>query len=508
MQVRIAPAADNATIDLIKRRLEDAGHVVAVGLGPLVTPESMSTGAAPDSPGEATTAVIAVVQGDADPADVVRLWTELTEAGRHGLLVLAATTSEAGLPAAVSALPHSGEWIRIQPAAADGCADLLSAVAIASRDPAAGPRAGIPAQERVRKKVRTHAERIRRRLPLPEDRPGTAGETKAGRSIFVSYSHEDRITVDDIYGRLAKEGNHVWCDSKSIPIGTHWREEIEQAICDADLVLVLLSHNVFRKPHYPQIEVDLADTHEKQIIPIFLEGISPLPKGFGFLSGLESVDLHHNFEAGIRQLLALLGQDPGRRSRGARGRAREALAEARSAARRNELGKKAVNAGILGLGVAAAVMGGQVKSMRDQRRREAAEASEQQAERERAYRDTTINLLRRVLHEITLAQKMTPQEYRLEFQPKMMLALGQLRATQPPGPDLAAAHGKVLAALEEVQGELDDVISRLEQEDETAAERAMQRLSLSWVTSLQSSIDGLLKLTSASEQTPGGPAKS
>ena len=166
----------------------------------------------------------------------------------------------------------------------------------------------------------------------------------------MAYSREDSAVVDSVCGRLERAGYDVWRDTKSIPGGAGWRDKIGQAISEVDYVLLLLSFNVIKKPHYQQAEVDLADAHQKTIIPLFMDAVPMPPKGFEvILSGVEYIPLHNSFEDGIGQLLADLGEDAGKRKRRARERARDALTEARDAARLNKLGKKAKNARLSGL---------------------------------------------------------------------------------------------------------------------------------------------------------------
>src|SRR5215471_14835617 len=105
MQIRIAPAADETTIDLIRRCLEEAGHMVTVGFSTVVASPGNSTEAMRGSSAEAAAMLVAVVDSDIDPASVGQLWTELTKAERQSLPALAVITSDSDVPPAVAAVP-------------------------------------------------------------------------------------------------------------------------------------------------------------------------------------------------------------------------------------------------------------------------------------------------------------------------------------------------------------------------------------------------------------------
>lgn len=506
MQIRIASASDQATVDLIRPRLEEAGHIVTIGFSLADAPAGDNSGTSPKGSDEISAVAMAVVNDDIEPAAVVQLWAELTEAQGHGLPILVVTaTAVSDVPAAAAALPHQGEWIRIHPAEDPGCRELLGAITAVSRD--IGVRAGTGGSRHAvaLAKARTGMSRMRTRLPKRDGEQAAEGETAHRKRVFVAYSREDSAVVDSVCGRLERAGYDVWRDTKSIPGGARWRDKIGQAISEVDYVLLLLSFNVIKKPHYQQAEIDLADAHQKTIIPLLIDTVPMPPKGFEvILSGVEYIPLHNSFEDGIGQLLADLGEDAGKRKRRARERARDALTEARDAARRNQLGKKAKNAALVGLGVTVAALGAALAAQMERDRNREAAAKAQQAQEEHLYREKTIALVFRVLKEIELAQDMTAQAYHQEFRPKVLDLVGQLKGTKAPNPDIARAHAEVVDALNEVLREFDEAIKEQERGDNHAWARAVERLNLSWATSLKSSIDWLLQATGADTEPPGG----
>ena len=85
--------------------------------------------------------------------------------------------------------------------------------------------------------------------------------------------------------------------------------------------------------------------------------------------------------------------------------------------------------------------------------------------------------------------------------PKAAYALGQLDATEPPTPEIADAHARVVRDLGEVIRNFDEAIDEQERGDSAAWTRAVYRLNDSWATSLVSSFDWLMQATGASDET-------
>jgi TIR domain len=489
MQIAIAAASGKSAIDLIRPCLEAAGHAVTIGFS---------------EPGDRAAVAIAVVHADIEPADVVQMWAELAEAQEQGLPIVAATMmAVSDIPAAVAALPRAGDWIRVDPTQDPGCHELLGAITAVGRS-AVDAAPGAPKYAGTLAKVRSNATRLRQFLPKQASGHTAEGETAHRKRIFVAYSREDSVIVHSIVGRLERAGYDVWLDTKSIPGGTRWRDRIGQAISEHDLVLLVLSSNVIKKPHYQQAEIDLADAHQKTIIPVLIDKIPMPPRGFEvILSGVEYISLYDSFENGIARLLAALGDEPGTRKRGPRELARDKLTEVRDAARRNELGEKAKTAAVVGLGVTAALAIKALAQQKEQERARESAAKAQQARAKQAYVEETVGLVSRIMQEIELTNSMTPQAYREEFKDNVLEVLGELKGRKPPDPDLTEAHARVVKDLSEVLIECDKAVSQFERGDADAWNRALTRLNKTWATSLQSSVDWLLQATGTNNEEPG-----
>ena len=101
--------------------------------------------------------------------------------------------------------------------------------------------------------------------------------------VFLCHSSDDKPIVREIYNRLDSEGwIYAWLDEKRIYPGQDWNYEIEQAVEQADVILVCLSKNSVTKEGYIQKELtkilDLADEKPEgtvYIIPIRLEEREP-----------------------------------------------------------------------------------------------------------------------------------------------------------------------------------------------------------------------------------------
>ena len=61
------------------------------------------------------------------------------------------------------------------------------------------------------------------------------------RSVFFSYAHEDRRRAAEVVGYLKAAGWNVWVDDAGIRGSARWAGEIERAIGDAAVFVVLLS---------------------------------------------------------------------------------------------------------------------------------------------------------------------------------------------------------------------------------------------------------------------------
>ncbi len=95
-------------------------------------------------------------------------------------------------------------------------------------------------------------------------------------NVFISYSSDDRMAVDELVRKLKARGIDVW-DDKSIRGGKQWPDKVRKAIQESDTVLVIVSPHFVESP-IAQVETGIAlglieESPETRIIPILLSGI-------------------------------------------------------------------------------------------------------------------------------------------------------------------------------------------------------------------------------------------
>jgi hypothetical protein len=101
--------------------------------------------------------------------------------------------------------------------------------------------------------------------------------------VFLCHSSDDKPTVRELYNRLDSEGwIDAWLDEIKLYPGQDWNYEIEQAVEEADVILVCLTKNSVTKEGYIQRELrivlDYADYKPEgtiYIIPVRLEECEP-----------------------------------------------------------------------------------------------------------------------------------------------------------------------------------------------------------------------------------------
>ncbi len=113
--------------------------------------------------------------------------------------------------------------------------------------------------------------------------------------IFISYAHEDgREYRDTIIGLLKKNGfkdDDYWYDERDINPGEEWRTEIDKALNESFIVIIILTKKAI-KSHYVTYEWTRAIGDGITIIPILFEDLSnklPRSKLWGMLNILYSI---------------------------------------------------------------------------------------------------------------------------------------------------------------------------------------------------------------------------
>lgn len=114
-------------------------------------------------------------------------------------------------------------------------------------------------------------------------------------TAFISYAKEDREQALVCYEKLAREGVSPWMDVKELLPGQNWEAEIERALSNANLIVLLLSPRSVSKRGFVQREANEAIARLKYklptdiyVIPLLIEPCE-VPDFIG--SKLQYVDL-------------------------------------------------------------------------------------------------------------------------------------------------------------------------------------------------------------------------
>ncbi len=116
--------------------------------------------------------------------------------------------------------------------------------------------------------------------------------------VFISYSTEDRSTVDFVASILAGASVELYVADYSLPAGAPLSEAIVAAIKNCDLFIVLWSVNS-HSSHWVSQEIGIARGENKQIIPVVLNSNLKPP---AFIANLKYLDVPRNPEAAFTWL--------------------------------------------------------------------------------------------------------------------------------------------------------------------------------------------------------------
>ena len=121
--------------------------------------------------------------------------------------------------------------------------------------------------------------------------------------VFLSYARSDKDVVDRISRDLRRYGVDFWMDRQDLMPGQKWLPQIQQAIADAEFMVVFLSSASLRSD---VVRIEFARALERQskalghrLIPALLEKV-PLPAAF---AETQYVDFTESYLEGLQQLL-------------------------------------------------------------------------------------------------------------------------------------------------------------------------------------------------------------
>ena len=88
--------------------------------------------------------------------------------------------------------------------------------------------------------------------------------------LFISYSRHDFPFMRDLVRSLREAGMDLWLDVTSLSGGERWNTRIETALKECTHCLVVVSPYSMKSAQVAH-EVEVADQHQKQIIPVLLQ---------------------------------------------------------------------------------------------------------------------------------------------------------------------------------------------------------------------------------------------
>jgi hypothetical protein len=120
----------------------------------------------------------------------------------------------------------------------------------------------------------------------------------AATKIFISHSHHDNDWADWIDVQLENRGFQVWRDLTSIRAGQSFIAELNKAIEQSDLMVVLMSPAYFASAWANQ-EMEFAAARKMPIIPVLIEPCEVR----GLLQYYNWADLTKDREKGLRRVV-------------------------------------------------------------------------------------------------------------------------------------------------------------------------------------------------------------
>ncbi len=130
--------------------------------------------------------------------------------------------------------------------------------------------------------------------------PGAGG--LMAYDVFISYSHQDKLTADAVCATLEAQGVRCWIAPRDITPGQEWGQAIIQAIGGARIMVVVFSHHSNESPQVMR-EVERAVHAGLAVLPFRIEDVAPSGSLEYFLSSMHWLDaLSEDREAHILSL--------------------------------------------------------------------------------------------------------------------------------------------------------------------------------------------------------------
>ncbi len=164
--------------------------------------------------------------------------------------------------------------------------------------------------------------------------------------VFVSYSHEDKLTADAVCATLEGQGIRCWIAPRDITPGQEWGQAIIQGISGARIMVVVFSHHSNESQQVMR-EVERAVHAGIAVLPFRIEDVIPSGSMEYFLSSMHWLDAltdnmeeHiHSLAASIRASLDIDGESAASRPQGVESPPRPQTTPAHAAAASSSSGR-------------------------------------------------------------------------------------------------------------------------------------------------------------------------
>ena len=90
------------------------------------------------------------------------------------------------------------------------------------------------------------------------------------RLTFISYSRMNKGFALKLTKELKEAGFYVWLDQLDIPTGSRWDDELEKALDECEIFMVILTPDSISSENVKD-EIGYAIDHKKRILPVLLE---------------------------------------------------------------------------------------------------------------------------------------------------------------------------------------------------------------------------------------------
>ncbi len=123
--------------------------------------------------------------------------------------------------------------------------------------------------------------------------------------VFISYKAEEFGQADTLRAALAVAGISCWMAPNSIPHGSNYAIEIDKAISDCEVLVLILSSKAQDSIWIPK-EIDLALNYGKIVIPFAIENC-PLRGAFKFyLTNVQRLNAYEDSQSATDELIRMI----------------------------------------------------------------------------------------------------------------------------------------------------------------------------------------------------------